>query len=74
MKFKSRCREYHVLMSFEMKFIRSEQKMEECPGSTKDPQYEPSRGKTNNVVSDLRSDINRPIQSQKRARSLKFRI
>ena len=34
---------------------------------------EPPRGKTNNVVSE-RSDTNRPVQAQKRARSLKFRI
>ena len=35
---------------------------------------EPSRGKTNNVVSDRRSDTNRAVQAQKQARSLKFRI
>ena len=35
--------------------------------------YEPSRGKTNNGFPNS-SDTNRPVQAQKRARSLKFRI
>ena len=34
---------------------------------------EPPRGKTNNVVSE-QVYTNRPVQSQKKARSLKFRI
>ena len=34
---------------------------------------EPPRGKTNNVVSE-RSDTNRSVEAQKRARSLKFQI
>ena len=34
---------------------------------------EPPRGKTNNWFPN-RSDTNRPVQSQKQARSLKFRI
>ena len=34
--------------------------------------FEPPRGKTNNVVSE-QADTNRPVQAQKRARSLKFR-
>ena len=38
-----------------------------------EPIFEPPRGKTNNVVSE-QSDTNRPVQAQKRARSLKFRI
>ena len=35
---------------------------------------EPVREKTNNLGCDLRSDANQPVQSQKQARSLKFRI
>ena len=35
--------------------------------------YEPPRGKTNNVVSE-QVRHKRPVQAQKRARSLKFRI
>ena len=36
-------------------------------------EYEPPRGKTNNVVSE-QVRHKRPVQAQKRARSLKFRI
>ena len=44
-----------------------------CLVETAQADYEPPHGKTNNVVSE-QVDTNRAVQSQKQARSLKFRI